>query len=121
MKNVPSSKDVSKRDCNQYYEVLCKIIEESQQIVNVSIDFASLMQETIKNIMNHESTESRYNSKNDKILIGFLNLCEKIIKIKSTLGSGLDDFANYLFNTCLFNSDPEQLLEKELDFSSLLQ
>lgn len=39
MKNVPSSKDVSKSDCNQYYEILCKIIEESKDIENVSINF----------------------------------------------------------------------------------
>lgn len=47
MANVPQSKDVSKSDCNQYYELLCKIIEESKSIVDVSINFASLMSETI--------------------------------------------------------------------------
>lgn len=107
MKNVPSSKDVSKSDCNQYYEALCKIIEESKSIVNVQIDFASLMRETIQNVMNHISQEARYNSKNDKMLIGFLNLCEKILKIEPTLGKGLEDFAKYLFNVCLFCKDPE--------------
>ena len=57
--------------------------------------------------MKHNSLETRLNSKNDKMLIGFLNLCEKILKIEPELGKNLGDFANYLFNVCLFCKDPE--------------
>lgn len=117
MKNLPSSKDLSKSDCNQYYDILCKIIEESKSIINIKIDFATLMQETIENIMNHISKEARYNGKNDKMLIGFLNLCEKILKIEPTLSNcHLEEFAKYLFNVCLFCKDPEQMLEDSLDY-----
>jgi ubiquitin carboxyl-terminal hydrolase 34 len=77
------------------------------------------MRETIDNIMNHVSLEARYNGKNDKMLIGFLNLCEKILKIEPTLGSGLEDFAKYLFDVCLFCKDPEQLLQEQLNYKDI--
>lgn len=70
----------------------------------------------IENIKNHVPQEARYNGKNDKILIGFLNLCERILRIEPNLSSGLEDFAAYLFNYCLFCNDPESLLTDNLDF-----
>ncbi|KAL4498387.1 hypothetical protein ABPG72_013193 [Tetrahymena utriculariae] len=121
MKNVPSSKDVSKSDCNQYYELLCKIIEESTDIENVSINFQDLMDYMVQNIKEHISQEARYNAKNDKMLIGFLNMCEKILKIEPNLGNNLQNFAEYLFDVCLFCKNPEGLLDDNLDFDQIQQ
>ncbi|KAL4448730.1 hypothetical protein ABPG74_012819 [Tetrahymena malaccensis] len=121
MKNVPSSKDVSKSDCNQYYELLCKIIEESTDIENVSINFQDLMDYMVQNIKDHISQEARYNAKNDKMLIGFLNMCEKILKIEPNLGNNLEQFAEYLFDVCLFCKNPEGLLDDNLDFDQIQQ
>ncbi|EAS02785.2 ubiquitin carboxy-terminal hydrolase (macronuclear) [Tetrahymena thermophila SB210] len=121
MKNVPSSKDVSKSDCNQYYELLCKIIEESTDFENIQINFQDLMDFMVQNIKDHISQESRYNAKNDKMLIGFLNMCEKILKIEPNLGNSLEQFAEYLFDVCLFCKNPEGLLDDNLDFDQIQQ
>ena len=66
--------------------MLCKIIEESKNIKNISINFSNLIDDMIANIESHISLETRYNAKNDKMLIGFLNMCEKILKIEPSLG-----------------------------------
>jgi len=43
MKNVPASSDASKRDCNQYYDLLYRLIEESKDISGTGIDSKSLL------------------------------------------------------------------------------
>jgi len=43
MKNVPASSDTSKRDCNQYYDLLYRLIEESKDISGTGIDSKSLL------------------------------------------------------------------------------
>lgn len=53
------------------------------------------------------------------MMIGFLNLCEKILKIEPALGATLEPFAKYLFDVCLFCKDPEELLEQQLDFAAI--
>lgn len=74
------------------------------------------MNDMVLNIKNHISLEARYNARNDKMLIGFLNMCEKILKIEPNLGKNLDSFADYLFDICLFCKSPEGLLDENLDF-----
>lgn len=114
LKNLPSSKDTSKEDCNQYFEVLCKLIEETystgSNIANEeSLNFEELIEMIVKQIKEHTSSEDRRNFHIvDKAFTGLLQLCEKLVAVKPDLkrlvakeGSNLIE---EVFNVCLFNT-----------------
>lgn len=105
LKNLPSSKDSNKKDCNQYYDLLCKLIEEGFKGISGQdqVDFAVLLNNLVENIRNHQSQEKRANPQNDKILIGYLNLTEKILQIEPSLIAKYPDLATEIMRTCLFD------------------
>jgi len=112
LKNLPSSEDDSKKDCNQYFELLCKLIEETyagKEDSDDSLNFEELITLTIKQIKSHISVETRDNlHQTDKIFIGLLHLCEKILNVKPHLRElvGAKDKHNLvkeLFTTCLYD------------------
>ena len=74
-----------------------------------------------ENIHQHHSTEKRSLIRNDKILTGFLNLTERILRISPQLcrTPELKNFANYLFDVCLFSRDPRRLLDNDLNMLTL--
>jgi len=59
----------------------------------------------MENIRNHKSTEERINTVNDKILIGLLNLCDRILVIYPNLKNdiGKKNFVMEIFSKCLFD------------------
>ena len=116
LENLPDSQSENRRDCNQYFELLCKLIEETYQSKegkeedeDKSLDFSFLIDSTIKQLKAHNSTEKRSGTTvNDKILIGFLNLCERIIQVKPHLRDLVGDpqkhnLVHEIFATCLFD------------------
>ncbi|EGR29288.1 ubiquitin carboxyl-terminal hydrolase family protein, putative [Ichthyophthirius multifiliis] len=124
LENIPNCKDVSKSDCNQYYNLFCKVIQESKFINDFQIDYATLVVNMIQNIKSHVSQETREGNKCDKMLIGFLNMCDKIFSLiqPSQVSKVVDlvEFASYLFNTCLFVKNPQNILE-DMSFESIQQ
>lgn len=86
---------------------------------DIQIDYQNLLNNIIENIKAHASAEARYNPKNDKIMIGFLNLCDKILQIRPNLGMNIQSFAKYIFDTCLFCKQPENLLDEHFDFETI--
>ena len=114
---LPSSAEDSKKDCNQYFELLCKLIEEtymdkgprsSQAVDEEPLDFKDLLQKVIERLRSHVSTERRNNlNVTDKVMMGLLNLCEKIVtvqpQLRDSLSEGETNLVEEIFNVCLFN------------------
>lgn len=110
LKNLPSSKDSNKKDCNQFYDLICKLIEEGLRgsLGQDQVDFAVLLNNLIENIRHHQSQEKRSSPQNDKILIGYLNLTEKILQIEPSLVSKYPDLATEIMRTCLFDFEADK-------------
>ena len=116
---LPSSSEDSKKDCNQYFELLCKLIEEtylptnkprsSQTLDDNSLDFKELLNKVIERLRSHKSTERRNNlNVTDKVLMGLLNLCEKILSVQPNLrdflgSQGQNNLVEEILYTCLFD------------------
>ena len=116
---MPSSSDSQKKDCIQFYELLCKLLEESEKNGNSKqkINYSEVMLKTIENYRSHFSTEHRSSISNDKMLTGFLNLIEKILTICPELGDIYGDFMMELFKTGLFDLSDQ----KERQFDSIME
>ena len=116
IENLPTEKFEQRRECEQYYNLFCKVLEDALSFEGeVMIDYEKVLNQIIGELHNHTSTEKRSNSsKNDKILIGFLDLIERIIKIKPMLCLQLGELGLYLFFTCLFSLNSQTLLDVEL-------
>ena len=82
------------------------------------MDYEGLIKKVINNIKEHSSTEKRSNPMDDKILIGYLNLCEKIFQLESSLKYSHGDFALDLFKTCLFEVNPQNKVIGDLNEES---
>lgn len=86
----------------------------------LKLDYYKLLEQEIQNVINHVSTDKRNNLiKNDTIMIGHLNIIERIMKVKQEYCKQLGSFAQYIFNTCLFHINPKELLENELDLDNI--
>lgn len=99
--------------------MLCKLLEDTRNCAK--IDFAKLLKDIMFSLKTHVSTELRSTLKNDKVLIGYLNLIERVLRISPDeafphLNNDAEatDFALYLFNECLFTNYPEKLLYEDL-------
>ena len=114
LKNIPSSTDTRKDDCNQYFEILCKLIEEtynkSTTIDEGTLNFEELIGLVVQRIKDHVSSEDRSNLHLvDKAFVGLLQLCEKIVAVKPELKDALGAPDQYnmieeIFNQCLFDT-----------------
>ena len=116
LENLPDTKSDKRADCNQYFELLCKLIEETYQSKgdkeeedDKSLNFDFLLESTVTQLKAHNSTEKRSGTTvNDKILIGFLNLCQKILQVKPHLRDLVGDpekhnLVHEIFASCLFD------------------
>lgn len=125
LQNLPTSDDESKKDCHQYFELLCKLLEETYAIKEgdseeETFDFKGLIETVVKRLKDHVSTEKRQNPYAlDRILIGLLNLCEKIIVVRPQLkeyaGSeqGMS-LIKELFEVCLFCTRPKEAMFQDV-------
>ena len=111
---------------------MCKLLEDmytnqtlspSKSISNeeFSLNFEDLLSRIFEQIKKHESTEKRNNTINDKILIGLLNLSDKILMVKPNLKAIAGDPKKHnivyeLLNTCLFDIN-----ERESRFDELIE
>ncbi len=65
------------------------MIEELNK-VRFGIDFGTLIRRVEDNVRTHASTELRRQNKGDKILSGFLNLTERVLRIAPELATGAE-------------------------------
>jgi len=127
LRNLPSSDEESKKDCHQYFELLCKLIEETysgkeeNEEGEGAVNFEELIAKVVLRIKDHASTEKRQNLYSiDRILIGLLNLCDKLLIVKPNLRDivGAKEGLNLpkeLFEVCLFH-----VHEKESMFNDVI-
>ncbi|EAR94410.2 ubiquitin carboxy-terminal hydrolase (macronuclear) [Tetrahymena thermophila SB210] len=121
--NIPGLHN-DNQNCTQYFELFCGLLDSlayHQIDTSVSydwLDFSSLLKQLVSSLKNHESTETRTHTRNDKILIGILNLCDRILSFKEELkvevgspeGSNL---VKEIFHKCLFDLQDHHLIENE--------
>ena len=126
LNNLPSSEEESKKDCHQYFELLCKLLEETYAgkediIEDGGFNFQDLIEKVVLRIKNHVSTEKRQSLYAiDRILIGLLSLCEKLLVVRPQLRDfvGAKEGLNLpkeLFEVCLFH-----VHEKESMFDDVI-
>jgi ubiquitin carboxyl-terminal hydrolase 34 len=125
LQNLPGSDDDSKKDCNQYFDILCKLIEETYakqgDQKTGGLNFESLIELVIKRIKSHVSSEKRNNLHvNDKIYIGLLSLCEKILTVKPELREIVGDKARFNLVEEIFNASLFDVKERESAFKDLI-
>ena len=93
LQNLPSSEDKSKVYCTQFFDLLCKLIEETfanssgeEEDGENSINFENLISNIVSTIKKHHSSEKRENLFFvDKTLVGLLNLCDRILAVRPEL------------------------------------
>ncbi len=93
----------------------------------MGIDYEGLILKVMDNIKTHSSSEKKEGRQVDKILVGFLNLLDKLLKVRSDIivkYNGFGDFMNFLFDSCLFLSEPFEFLKKYFNidqFNNILE
>ena len=120
LEQMPNSNDQTKAECNQYYELLCKLIE-ALAFDNNPPNFTILINTILDNIIMHKSIEKRNKNNTDKILNGLLKLSEKILTFSPDLRREIgqkqgNKFVNTIFHQCLFQIQDKT--EKFEDFYS---
>lgn len=92
-----------------------KVVKLEQFLKKVKfINIEELCIKLINSIKNHESCENRTAKYNDKILTGYINVLNIILKysynIRKIIGME-NNMINYLFNNCLFFSSESEIQE----------
>lgn len=109
--------------CTQFFDLLCALIDQSEEADDQGghgqfvVDFDQLMESTVTAIKNHKSTETRIHTKNDKVLIGLLNLSARLLVIRPQLREavGKENFVMEVFGKCLFDVTPnEELIDVDI-------
>jgi len=111
MRNIPSKENQTQirgysfDDCNQFYELLCKIAELiNEKYVEINLDFKSLLANSFEQIQAHQTSEKRNSNKIDKVMIGFLNLIDRILRIKPEyMVEFADSLPEFIFTKCLYS------------------
>lgn len=90
--NMPSGENsATSSSCAQYFDLLCGIIDCFQQSLENSqtqkqlqqwVDLEGLIRSAVAALQAHKSMETRTYTKNDKVLIGLLNLCDRIFSLR---------------------------------------
>lgn len=118
-----SSDKNNKSNPSQYFELFCALIDISQtknsQIDKIT-DFENLAQTIITYLKEHNSTEIRGSNNNDKVLIGFLNLLDVILRARQDLKDKLGDkkgadLVNEIFKKCLFDLNSTDTIDENID------
>eukprot|EP00828_Plagiopyla_frontata_P048502 TRINITY_DN9313_c0_g1_i5.p1 TRINITY_DN9313_c0_g1~~TRINITY_DN9313_c0_g1_i5.p1 ORF type:complete len:363 (-),score=50.43 TRINITY_DN9313_c0_g1_i5:1240-2328(-) len=112
LRNVPKQggKRMHDRDYTKFYELLCKMIEESELLLSPGaqqkFNYEQLLQQTIENYREHKSQEVRHNQHCDQNLLGYLNLIINILSLQcaSSFIPKFQDFAKELLTTGLFDT-----------------
>jgi len=118
LENLPDGKIIERRDCLQFYEVLCKLLEVCCQTFKFDYDF--LASQMIENITFHQSQETRSKPFPDNILLGYLNLLEKVLDLNPELRKKYTKFAFELFQEGLFDLKPNNQLYKDEFISEVI-
>ena len=82
-----------------------------------NLEYEKILKDIIKYFYSHISTEKRGQSKIDKIQSGYLNLIETMLRIRPELCSNMLEFGQYIFYCCLFQVEPNKLLDEGLDMN----
>lgn len=98
LRNLPSGEDSARKDCMQFYELLCKLLDECGSYLK-DVDFEKIKETMMQSIINHTSSETVGKGTIDNILAGYLNLFEKTsqLVLKSNFKPFVWTLLDYLF------------------------
>lgn len=111
LENLPDGFIMERKECIQFYEVLCKLLEECYS--TFEFDYSSLALQMIEKLKLHQSQETRSQPYPDNILLGYMNLLGKVFEVNPSLRKQHAKFAFYLFEECLFDINPKPSIYKE--------
>ena len=101
-----SLKDSLSRECEQYHELICQLIEEALTLPSEQrdtiLEISQISQRLIKGLLSHISMETRDGKVTDRVLIGLLKLCQKFMAINPNKEVSM---ALTLFDALLFNTE----------------
>ena len=98
LRNLPSGEDSARKDCMQFYELLCRLLDECGSYLK-DVDFEKIKEAMIQSIIKHTSSEILGKGTIDNILAGYLNLFEKTsqLVLKSNFKPFVWTLLDYLF------------------------
>ena len=111
LQNIPDGNINERRECLQFYDVLCKLLEDCYN--TFEFDYEVLASNMINSILNHQSQETRSKPYPDNILLGYLSLMEKILDLNPQLRKKYAKFVFSLFEEGLFDLKQNKELYKE--------
>ncbi|EGR29725.1 ubiquitin carboxyl-terminal hydrolase family protein, putative, partial [Ichthyophthirius multifiliis] len=94
----------------QYFELFCSLLDSlhEKQEKRGDFDFPLLLKEVTQILISHKTTEnSRLKNKNEKVLIGLINLSDRIVNILDVKEKEIHGkvLINEIFNKCLFDKN----------------
>lgn len=99
LKKMPvEAGELSQGDYTQYFELLCNLIDKDQDTSN--LDYEALAIELLDKVLNFPSKERRNSAVSDRVLIGYLQLAEKMLAKAPQLRA--DTFLKEGFQQLLF-------------------
>ena len=98
LRNLPSGEDSARKDCMQFYELLCRLLDECGSYLK-DVDFEKIKETMMQSIIKHASSEALGKGTVDNILAGYLNLFEKTsqLVLKSNFKPFVWTLLDYLF------------------------
>lgn len=94
----------SNRECEQYHELLCQLIEMTLTLNPKErasiVEFGQILEMVLLALENYHTVEARDGKNTDRVLIGMIKLCEKFVSISEKTE---EELALKLFSLLLFN------------------
>ena len=112
LEKMPKRHSIDVKECGEYFQLTCKLIDlyydyplaKQEKILN----FQDLLENMVKMLRKHHTSEKRNTTAEDKLLIGIINTIRKLIyhetslKEKISINEGL---LKEIFFSCLFPSN----------------
>lgn len=102
--------EIANKECEQYHELLCHLIELFLMIIgNEGGLEAKIVDYILNGLRNHESIETPNGKKTDRVLIGLIKMCGKVMKMTPF---SQENFALGLFSLLLFDECSQEKPQK---------
>lgn len=112
LEKMPKRHSVEVKECGEYFQLTCKLIDlyydspfaQQEKILNSQ----ELLENMVKMLRKHHTSEKRNTTAEDKLLIGIINTIRKLIYHETSLKEKIsinDGLLKEIFFSCLFPSN----------------